>query len=199
MKRILSGVMAGICILLGCAVYLACDIKYIGAVLFSVALLCICWKDYALFTGKVGCIAETPNQDTVNLVLLALLGNLLGIWFFGTLLRTGMPSLVEKAVALCDSKKGIPVWEVFMRGYFCGILMYLAVSVFRDRKSIAGILVCIPAFILSGFEHCIADLGYFTIAGIVSLPAFLFIWMVLLGNALGGLTLPFLSRFLKEE
>ena len=41
-RDITLGVIAGILIGIGGSVYLACDNKYVGAVLFSVALLCIC-------------------------------------------------------------------------------------------------------------------------------------------------------------
>ena len=40
-KKILNGIAAGIVISIGCAVYLACENKYVGAVMFSVALLTI--------------------------------------------------------------------------------------------------------------------------------------------------------------
>ena len=46
LKKILSGVQAGIMISIGGAVFLACDNRYVGAVLFTVALLNICIKGY---------------------------------------------------------------------------------------------------------------------------------------------------------
>ena len=48
-------------------------------------------------------------------------------------------------------------------------------------------------FILSGFEHSIADIFYFAASGIVSLRAFGFLWLVILGNAAGGMLLPLLN------
>ena len=73
LKKILSGISAGVCICLGGAVFLACENRIAGAILFSVALLCICMKGYALFTGKVGYIPEAHDKDAVSLLLLALL------------------------------------------------------------------------------------------------------------------------------
>ena len=58
-RDITLGVIAGILIGIGGSVYLACDNKYVGAVLFSVALLCICMRGFALFTGKVGFIVAS--------------------------------------------------------------------------------------------------------------------------------------------
>ena len=83
--------------------------------------------------------------------------------------------------------------QTFVRALFCGILMYLAVSVYRDQKNVIGILFCIPVFILSGFEHSIADIFYFAASGMVSLKAFGFLWMVILGNSVGGMLLPALQ------
>ncbi len=71
--------------------------------------------------------------------------------------------------------------------------MYVAVAVYKEKKSIVGILFAIPVFILSGFEHSIADMGYFAIAGIYSAKAFGFIWLVILGNSIGALILPLLA------
>jgi formate/nitrite transporter FocA (FNT family) len=77
--------------------------------------------------------------------------------------------------------------------------MYLAVSIYKEKGSYISVLFCVPAFILAGFEHSIADMFYFAASGIVSLRATGFIWIVILGNALGGMLLPMLSRIGKSE
>ena len=77
--------------------------------------------------------------------------------------------------------------------------MYVAVSVYRDNKTTLGILFAIPVFILSGFEHSIADIGYFAISGIVSWEAFGFLWVVIAGNAVGSWILPLLSFGYKKS
>lgn len=194
-KRTVQGVMAGLLITIGCCVYLACEVNYVGAVLFSVALLCICFKGYALFTGKVGYLAVSHTKDDVNVVLLALLGNFIATWLFGTLARFGLPALAEKAAAICTAKLAIPMWQVLIRAFFCGVLMYLAVDVFRENKSLAGIFLCVPVFILSGFEHSIADMGYFAVSGILSARVFGFLLVAIIGNALGGVILPVLKKY----
>ena len=77
--------------------------------------------------------------------------------------------------------------ETVIRGAFCGMLVYIAVNLFRDKKTPLGILIGIPVFILSGFEHSIADAFYFAAAGICSGKAILFILLVILGNSIGAL------------
>ncbi|MBQ9196517.1 MAG: formate/nitrite transporter family protein [Clostridia bacterium] len=193
-KKTLSGVSAGILITIGGSVFLACDNRYAGAVLFSVALLCICLKGYALFTGKVGFLPEKHGREEFSVLLLGLLGNTLGTVLGGLVIRAGLPALGSAAEGLCQAKLLQLPGQTFVRALFCGILMYLAVSVYRDQKSVIGILFCIPVFILSGFEHSIADIFYFAASGIVSLKAFAFLWIVIAGNSVGGMLLPALQK-----
>jgi formate/nitrite transporter FocA (FNT family) len=43
--------------------------------------------------------------------------------------------------------------------------MELAVWTWREKKSILGVLFCVPAFILSGFYHSVADAFYYIAYG----------------------------------
>ena len=194
LKKVLSGISAGILISIGGSIYLSCENKVVGAVLFSVALLCICYKGYSLFTGKIGFIPEKHDKEAISVLLLGLLGNAIGTIAFGYLLRFAIPAMGTAAETLCQAKlDNQALWQTFVRGIMCGILMYLAVSIFRDKKTPLGILFCIPVFILSGFEHSIADIFYFATSGIVSLQSFVFLWTVIAGNAVGAVILPLLN------
>ena len=192
-KRIINGISAGILISIGGTVFLACDNKYVGAVMFSVALLCICYKGYSLFKGKVGYLPEKHGKDEFSVLLLGLLGNVIGTSALGRAIAFMNPALKETALNMCNNKLALSFPQVLIKGIMCGVLMYLAVSIYRDKKTPLGILFCIPVFILSGFEHSIADMFYFAASGIVSLKAFGFLWMVILGNSVGGMLLPALG------
>ena len=67
-RNTVNGILAGILIAIGGSVFLACYgdgslvSRTVGAVFFSVALLCICYKGYSLFTGKVGYIPEKHDK-----------------------------------------------------------------------------------------------------------------------------------------
>ena len=193
LKKVISGVQAGIMISIGGAVFLACDNRYIGAALCTVALLTICIKGYSLYTGKIGFIPEKHDKEAFSVLLTGLLGNLIATVICGYLIRFGLPALGDTAQTICIAKLDQPFVSTLIRGFFCGVLMYVAVSVWRDKQKIVGILFCIPVFILAGFEHSIADMFYFAASGIVSLKAFAFIWTVILGNTLGGMILPVLG------
>ena len=90
------------------------------------------------------------------------------------------------------------LWQTLIRAFFCGILMYVAVSVYKENNTPLGIMFCIPVFILSGFEHSIADMCYFAVAG-YTLPAVLFVAVVVVGNAIGGMFLPALKLIFKKK
>ncbi len=190
-RRIMSGAAAGIMISIGCAVFLACDNKYVGSVMFSVALLTICLRSLILYTGRIGFIPEKHGRDEISDLLLGLLGNVAGVAAGGFAAGVALPKLRETAAVLCEAKLTTQNFgQTLLRGMFCGILMYIAVVVYKENRNVIGILFCIPVFILSGFEHSIADVGYFACAGVASWQSFGFIWTVILGNSLGSMLLP---------
>lgn len=197
-KNIVNGIFAGLCISVGGAVFLACDIKYVGAVMFSVALICICILGYSLYTGKICYMVDKHDGNAFSVLLWGLFGNLVATVACGYLIRFGLPALGETANAICSAKlETQALWQTLIRGVFCGILIYLAVEVFKQKNSVVGIIFCIPVFVLSGFEHSIADMFYFAASGIVSLDAFVFIMVVIAGNSIGGMLIPALKKAVK--
>ena len=199
LKLIIDGIKAGIMIAIGGSVFLACENRYIGAVLFSVALLSICLKGYSLFTGKVGYLPENHSREAVKILLCGLLGNIVSTILLGFAVSFANPALGEAAKIICEAKLSQEALQTFVRAFFCGVLMYMAVSTYREKNTLAGIFFCVPVFILSGFEHSIADMFYFGASGIVSWEAFGFLWCVILSNAVGGVLLPLLTMLTKEE
>lgn len=203
LKQISDGIAAGLLITIGCCVFLACkDVKWVGAILFSVALLTICYKGYSLYTGKIGFVIENANKEYFSALLLGLLGNVIATAVVGIAvqyaIRDSIIDLHVTAFTMCTAKLTQEWWQTLIRGIMCGVLMYVAVAVYKEKKSIVGILFAIPVFILSGFEHSIADMGYFAIGGVYSAEAFGFIWLVILGNSIGALILPVLALFGRE-
>lgn len=199
LKTFRESLCAGILITIGGTVFLSCENKTVGAVLFSVALLCICYKSYYLFTGKIGYIVEKhTKQDFLNLDI-GLFGNLAATFFLGMLLRTVLPNIGEKAAEMCSAKLAQFPLYTFIRGFFCGIMMYLAVSIYKEKNSVLGILFCVPVFILCGFEHSIADMFYLGASGIFSVKIILFTALVVAGNTFGAIVLPLLKGVHTDE
>lgn len=202
-QKTLSGVAAGLLISIGGTVFLAVENRYVGAVLFSVALLCICIKGYSLYTGRIGFIPEKHGGDDILGLLLGLLGNALATLAGGLAIAAAFPAYRATAAALCLSKLETQTLPgTFIRACFCGVLMYLAVSIYKNHQKLIGVLFCIPVFILSGFEHSVADMFYFSAAGSFTWSSLLFIFVVVLGNSVGAVILPLITdvfSFKKKE
>ncbi len=200
MKKIISGICAGILISLGGAIFLSCENRIVGAFLFGIALLCICFLGYALYTGRICYIPENPTKDSFATTFLGLLGNLIGTVVCGLALRFAVPKIGEAAETLCSGKFSQTFPQTLIRGIFCGIIIYLAVEVFKKHdKNVIAIIFGIPCFILSGFEHSIADMFYFAAGNFYTLRALGFIGTVVLGNTIGGMLLPVLGMAMKPK
>ena len=193
LKELVLGVLAGILIVAGCCVYLACSVKWVGAILFSVALSAICYLGFNLYTGKIGGMVANHKKEDFAALLLGLLGNTVGV-LVAFAVAYAVPSLGEAAKAAVSAKLLQSPMQTLLRAVGCGVLMYVAVAIFREKKSPIGILLCIPAFILSGFEHSIADMGYFALAGVATPQSLGYVWLAILGNTVGSLLVAFARR-----
>lgn len=193
-KALMNGIAAGFVIGIGAAVFLSCENKVVGAVLFAVALTVICQLDMMLFTGKIGYIVNAHTKSDILATVFCLLGNAIGTCISGLAIGYCRPALPEVAVTMTNTKLTQPLPMVLVSAFFCGILMYSAVSIFKEKGSMTGIIYCVPVFILSGFEHSIADMAYFWVAKNGGLQAVLFILVVVIGNSLGGCLIPVLKK-----
>lgn len=190
---LLKAVGAGIMIGIGATVFLACENKVVGALMFTVGLFAICSFGLNLFTGKIGYIISNRNHpDCVTIWF----GNLIGCIITGAAVRVARPELHETALKMVDAKLEKSFVPVLILSFFCGVLMYAAVENFRRHKDtvsgIFGVVMCVSVFILSGFEHSVADMCYCVYA--VDSAAYagrslLFLLIVTLGNSLGALAL----------
>ena len=179
-KSVFAGLMIGIAGL----VFLNTGASWIGAVLFSVGLIIICMFGYNLYTGKIGYI---KSYKDIPKMLLYILGNIMGVFLISLTTRTSSYDLV-------NTKLQIPYYLLLLKSIGCGFLMYIAVDTYKKNKSLVGIITCIPAFILAGFEHSIADLFYICCSGIFNIKIVIFTLIVVCGNAIGSL----LHKLIKE-
>ena len=201
---LLKAILTGIAIGIGGTVYLSCENKVVGAFLFGTGLFTILTFGFMLFTGKVGYAVENKPAYLIDLVIIWT-GNLIG-----TALTAGLVLLTrigggisEKAAALCDAKLSDTIVSVFILAFFCGMLMFIAADGYKNIKNSAGqmlaVFLPVMTFILSGFEHCIANMYYFTAGGAWSGKGFLYMLVMTLGNAAGGILIPlFRKGFAKD-
>lgn len=184
----LKAVAAGIMISVGGIVFLSCENRYIGAFLFSVGLITVVAFGFNLYTGKIGYVLENDRMFFLDTAL-SIVGN-----FIGCLIVGFLKSPVGQVAAVAEAKLAKPLTGAFIDAVFCGILIYVCVDIFKKRNNFIGILFCIPTFILCGFEHSVADMFYLVNARVFSLSALVFVLVVILGNAVGGLLFPVFSK-----
>jgi formate/nitrite transporter FocA (FNT family) len=198
METLRKSVAAGMMICIGAAIYLVNENKVIGAFMFSIGLFTICFFGMFLFTGKIGYVIDNRNRPNCALIWL---GNLIGGTVSALLIRFAKPQLFETASQLMEKKFSQNPLATMVLSFFCGVLMYVAVENYRSNKNdvakIVGIFLCVPTFILAGFEHSIADMCYAAF-GVSTFPDALHsLWYILLVsvfNGLGALAVRALSR-----
>lgn len=187
-------VLAGNMIGIGGAVYLATDNKVVGALMFTVGLYTICIQELNLFTGKVGYLPERKPAYLIDLFIIWC-GNLVGTFVDACLLSFTRFSVHAKAAeALCEIKLTDGILSLFVLGFLCGILMFVAVDGYAKTKNPIILFLCVAAFILCGFEHCIADMFYFSFAKVWSVSTFARVIVITLGNAIGGMLIPLVKK-----
>ena len=202
-KIFIKALAAGICISIGAVSYLSCDNKIIGALLFTTGLFTICFFGLNLYTGKIGYVLEMLHPIDC---LTTWLGNAMGCVLGGAMLRYALPSLAKVGREVTLSKLDMPIPRAIILGIFCGMLMYIAVHNYNRNPHMfgkcVGIFVCIPAFIICGFEHSIANVVYFTL-GLRSaaelLPMLAFTLAVTSANAIGAILFRKLSLAFEKE
>lgn len=193
----LLGFLAGFVITLGACAYLSLDNKMAGALLFTVGLFAICSFGWNLFTGKV-CYSIGKGPRYLAFLLIVWLANFAGAAAGGLMMRaTRLTGVVERAQELCAAKLGDGLWSVFILAVFCNVLIYIAVEGYRSIPNAAGkylaVFFGVTVFVVCGFEHCVANMFYFTVSGMWSGEAVIFIVVNTIGNAVGGLLVPALT------
>lgn len=201
-KSLMSGILIGI----GGIVYLSTDNKYIGAFLFSLGLFTIIQFGFSLYTGKVGYIPEN-KPAYIKDVLITLLGNICGTAFTAAaIFPTHIWNTIhEKAADIINLKTGDSFFSQIILGFFCGMLMYIAVENGKicrkkghDTSAVFGTVLPVMVFILCGFNHSVADCFYL-FAAAPCLKGVLYILTVAIGNAVGGMMIPFIKKLFDKQ
>lgn len=204
LKTFVSGILAGMCISIGGAVFLTLESKVLGAVFFMAGLFVVCTFGFNLFTGKVCYVFENDKQYALNLIPIWL-GNLVGsliISCFILLSRNGA-AIHERAVGLCNTKLNDSLVSIFFLAILCNIMIYIAVDGYKNNPHEIGkylsIFFGITVFIICGYEHCVANMFYLTVGGAWGAKAVVFLIVNTIGNFAGGVFFPLLRSYLKKD
>lgn len=198
-KSILAGIMIGI----GGTIYLSLDDKIVGSILFAIGLFVIVVYSFNLYTGKIGYLINNFNKKYIRELIITLIGNFIGTFFVGFILKyTRIYTMIsDKAKTLAEIKLNDTLISILILSFFCGILMYLAVNTYKEVKDIGkylAVFLGVIVFILCGFEHCIANMYYFSVSSTWSLNTLLYLLVMILGNSLGGILIPLCNKVIKK-
>lgn len=176
---ILNSCIAGLLIGLGCIVNLSSPIPIIGALLFSLGLITVIIQNRWLYTGKIGFIQDYK----ITYLIVCLFFNLVSIWI-SCFIFSEYANLNINAETLVHVKMNETFFEALLKSIGCGIMMFIAVNGYNKTKNLLIVILPVITFIISGFDHCIANYGYLAMEGQIfcwQLP----IWII--GNSIGSI------------
>ena len=181
----LKGILAGLAIGVGGFLYILMTFlikgevgKVLGSILFAVGLFTVCSCSLSLYTGKIGLIYEKKQTLSFYISLpIMLIGNAIGAVGLGYLcyLIFGNPSNIEgtiyqSALNASSVRLAFNSFDDFLacsiKSLLCGLCVYLAVKSFAYKKiSVLGtalLVLFVFIFVYCGFQHCIANMFYFS-------------------------------------
>ena len=179
--------------------------KFLGALVFSIAVLLICLVGGELFTGNNLVMAFGAYDKSVSwgdagkVWLVSYLGNFVGCLIFALIfVGAGASGTADYFAGFINNKLTIPMGQMFFRAILCNFFVCCGVLCGIKLKSEAGkflmIVMCISGFVVSGFEHCIANMGIFVtsfclVDGLSIGLMLKSMVIVTLGNMIGGAVL----------
>lgn len=198
---LLKGIYAGIMIGIGGTIYLSIANQVVGAILFAIGLLTICVYKMNLYTGMIGYILEN-KLGYLKTLIFTLLGNLLGTIITALLiLNTRIANISIRAREMAIIKISDNYLSIFILSVFCGILMYIAVNNFKKGEDSVikylSIFICVVVFILCGFEHCIANMYYISLAKAWSFKSAISMLFMIFGNSVGAIIMSLFNNKIK--
>ena len=214
MVTIKKAITSGIMIAMGVFAFLSCDVKYVGAFLFSLGLFCVCEYKLNLFTGMIGYAVENTKANGSKAILdllKVLLFNIIGI--AGTcvfLSFTAGQDVIDKATNIVETSVTLNLMHLLIKSIMCGIIMLIAVDRYKNCNGMAkyiAVFVGIPVFILSGYYHSIAYVGYLTLgicggnlsSNVTAPKIIVVILLAVIGNAIGSILMRFLTTSKTSE
>ena len=212
-KTLLKGVLAGIAISFGGFLCIRTNAmasnNILGSFLFSFGLILICNFGFNLYTGKVCYLFDNKEKSLIKRILDLLIilgGNLIGTLFFANVLRLIIVDndtnnkLINNLNDSVLSKINYEWYQMIGLSFFCGMLVYIAVEGFKKIDNMFGkyvvLMLAIGGFIVSGFEHSIANMFYYFLSGSYSIIAFWSLLLCVIGNSIGGLFIPLINKII---
>ena len=188
MSNLKSSLFAGVLIAIAGWGFLANPV--LGMFLFCVGLIAVVKYQTRLYTGTAGFLSSWRDLPSL---LLILLGNIAGCLAVASVALVSPLPLGEAAIKVISSRLAVGGWGTGLLAIGCGLLMSLAVDFARKNRDFSDwlpLLFAVPAFILCGFPHCVADAFYccvylFSASDIPWLSLAAYYGAIVLGNFIG--------------
>lgn len=178
--------------------------KIACSALFCFAIIAIVFFNGELFTGNnfvmfVGVLDKKASiSSTLRVWIYSLLGNAIGIIFFAYIFvesGASLSLLKPYLEPIVQAKMELSPVQIVFRGILCNFSVCLAVFSGIKLKTEFGKMLlmffCVFTFVVAGFEHSIANIAIFSIAGFsldsfnLSMALYNILWAVV-GNIIGG-------------
>ncbi len=175
--------------------------RLIGAILFSLGIFAIVSFEMKLFTGMVADIPTLGLKNSWQLPV-CFICNAIGVAVAALLAYYSPVSevVIENAGKVIEGKLHAEDWAIraLCSSILCGMLITISVKArfYAPQKGLSpttGVILPIVVFAFCGFDHSVANMLYFYYLGEVSWQVVGYILITVVGNMIGGLTLPLIS------
>ena len=188
MTNLKTSLFAGVLIAIAGWGFLANPV--LGMFLFCVGLIAVVKYQTRLYTGTAGFLSSWRDLPSL---LLILLGNIVGCLVVASVALVSPLPLGEAAIKVISSRLAVGWWGTGLLAIGCGLLMSRPVDFARKNRDFSDwlpLLFAVPAFILCGFPHCVADAFYccvylFSASDIPWLSLAAYYGAIVLGNFIG--------------
>jgi formate transporter len=180
--------------------------RVLGGVVFSLGLVLVVVAGAELFTGNnLLAMAWAQGMVSTREVLhnwaVVCAANFIGAAGLAVLvfLSGHAETYASTYLDIAAAKSALSFWSAFWRGVLCNALVCLAVWMTLAGRSVTdkvlAVVLPISAFVAAGFEHSIANMYLFPVAGLLQAAAgqpasFAWLWTnlvpVIAGNLVGG-------------
>lgn len=187
---------------------------FYGSLAFSLGIILVCVCGLMLYTGKIGYAARDwlfakPGESSrfgQRMIALSIIlaGNVAGAFLVGLLANWMAPEATKQSImSIVIGKNQTEMLIIFGKSALCGVLVYAGVDLYRIHKGVLGtflVAVCIAAFVLLGFDHCVANAFYW--GGAVGEAGWEYplrsIVLCAMGNSIGALAVDAAKRGLSS-
>ena len=156
-KFLSGGVMAGGAIGIAATIYLRVG-GVLGAAMFAFGLIVVVAMKLPLFTGQAQHVCNRCKRD-YSLLGLMLLLNIAGCFILSAITCT--PEMTEASEAIITARLTKGPLMCGILAIPCGFIMTAAVRGAGLKNNWLPLLFGVPAFIICGFPHCVADSFYY--------------------------------------